>query len=168
MNLVYLDDGYVDTYTYALPILEEMSIPCAIAVASAQVGGNQRSIPIISWGHLREAAKKHIIACHGMNHVAITPDNFEEEVLDAKAIMESKLGMSVTHFVFPYDKQPEDDSVMMELKRIFHIIRPTRGYNLPVYHLIGVNNPTGFKFFTYVDDFKKEMQHIFGEQGEKK
>ena len=159
--MIFLDDGYLDTYLHAIPILDELGIQCVLSVAYDLIGGHYKENAMMSWDQVIEASKKHMIACHGMSHNIITPENFKQEVLDAKAKLEDKVQRPVALFVFPQDVQLRDENLLRVMEETFAYIRPPRYER--VYHLVGFDNPGGFKFFKHVDYFRNEVYKYYNE-----
>ncbi|MCX7847364.1 MAG: polysaccharide deacetylase family protein [bacterium] len=108
--ILTFDDGWLDQYLYALPILNDYNIPAVFYVYSATIG----STNTMSWDHLRELARRgHTIGCHSATHCDLTrPFPFEDhyryhqrllrETALARNEFQHHLPSPINHFCYPY------------------------------------------------------------------
>lgn len=99
---VTFDDGYLDNYTEALPILKKYSIPGTIFVATGYIGRDYQTsegvvLPMMSEAELRNMSREDLIeiAPHGHEHLVLrdlSPLSVAEDVAKSKQIIE---GLSV-------------------------------------------------------------------------
>jgi len=98
---ITFDDGLLDNYTKAFPLLKEFGIKAYLFVMPAKIG----SAGYMSWEQLKELkANGMIIGSHGMTHKILTNLSVPElryELFDSKRILEEKLGSPVNYFSIP-------------------------------------------------------------------
>jgi peptidoglycan/xylan/chitin deacetylase (PgdA/CDA1 family) len=97
------DDAYSDIYTLALPLLREFGLRGLLAVPTARVGCEG----YCNWEQLAEiAASGHFqIASHSHTHCNMAePFEAKMEIEESRHILESRLGVAVNSFVYPYGK----------------------------------------------------------------
>lgn len=104
------DDGYLNQYSEAAPILNDCGMKATFFVPVASVGnyfppGGKQQRPTMDWDHLEELHKQgHEIGSHGMNHRDLTtasPDEIQQEVHDSKIKLENTLDITVESFAYP-------------------------------------------------------------------
>lgn len=100
---ITFDDGYKDFYTDAFPVIKETSVKATVFIISGFVNHQNymtdEQIKEISQSGLVE------IGAHTMNHVdlkSITLAHADSEIVGSKAYLESKLGIKVESFSYPY------------------------------------------------------------------
>ncbi|OGL46399.1 MAG: hypothetical protein A2W05_10265 [Candidatus Schekmanbacteria bacterium RBG_16_38_10] len=122
---ITFDDGYIDNYENAFPVLKEYNFPAAIFMVSGFIGKfNMWDIangypekPLMGWRELQEIVKGGVtIGSHTINHPWLTQLNSDEakrEVGESKKSLEDRLGMPINHFAYPYGdlNQPIVDMV---------------------------------------------------------
>lgn len=121
--VITLDDGYVDNFINALPILQKLHIPATIFITSGKVSSNDPFYwdektdkkdqgRALTENELRELAKSPLIeiGAHTMTHPhlsALPTEKQKYEIEESKKILENILGKSVTSFSYPFG-QAED------------------------------------------------------------
>lgn len=112
--VITFDDGFMDFYTTAFPILQEYRFPASLFLVTGYLGRTSlwlRSIredkrPMITPVHLREMAEAGIdCGSHTHTHIhmdTVTEKRAREELLVSKNILEQFIGRSVTVFAYPY------------------------------------------------------------------
>lgn len=103
------DEGCRALLEHALPIHRRFGIPGHVALVAGQIGV-LRDVPGSSYHGMMilSAAEVHTlraegwgVSCHGMTHGAITPENAEIEVVEARRVIEDALGIPVRMFCVP-------------------------------------------------------------------
>lgn len=113
---VTFDDGYLDNYEVALPVLEQLGIKATFFVATGFLNGRMPTsvgeVPMMTSDHVRELANLgHEIGAHTKSHLRLTTIPLEaarREVAMSKEYLESLLGREVVSFAYPrgaFDEQ---------------------------------------------------------------
>jgi peptidoglycan/xylan/chitin deacetylase (PgdA/CDA1 family) len=107
---VTFDDGALDNYTEALPVLERLDLKATFFVITGCIGGqyNGRSYqtPVMNREQLRELARLgHEIGAHTVNHPDLTGIDRQRvlsEMCDCKRHLEDLTQASVPSFAYPF------------------------------------------------------------------
>lgn len=111
---ITLDDGYLNNYTEALPVLREVGFTATAFIVTAQIGGSNvwdhakgaPPAPLMDAGQLRAwLAAGMDIGAHTRNHVNLCDCGAEaarEEIAGSKRELEQALGVEVRSFSYPY------------------------------------------------------------------
>jgi peptidoglycan/xylan/chitin deacetylase (PgdA/CDA1 family) len=106
---VTFDDGYLDNYQCALPVLDRSGIKATFFIATNFLGKSFRTfageLPMMTEAHVRElAAWGHEVGAHTMSHSKLTklPINAAKaEIAGSKRFLEDLLGCGVVSFAYP-------------------------------------------------------------------
>lgn len=100
--VITFDDGYVDNYTNAFPILKKYKYTATVFMVSSYIGGKG----FLSWPQLKElAASGWEIEGHTITHPYLSKVDEEtlgHELKNSKEILEEGLGKPVNFFAHPY------------------------------------------------------------------
>lgn len=113
---VTFDDGYLDNFTNAAPILERHGIPAAFFVSTGIVDSNRQfphdirrgnsSIPVMSWSQLREMRDRGFtIGSHSVSHLDCGSESesvIEEELKRSRDDLVRELACTDPIFAYPY------------------------------------------------------------------
>jgi peptidoglycan/xylan/chitin deacetylase (PgdA/CDA1 family) len=112
---ITFDDGYLDNYENAAPVLERLSLPATFFIVSQWIDSDVvpwwdarrgERHPWMTWSEVRSLASRGFeIGAHTRNHVdlgAVTRLLAEEEIRGARAELEDRLGTPVDSFAYPY------------------------------------------------------------------
>ena len=113
------DDGYLDNYTNAWPILVEFGYTATIFLVSDYVGqtsawreGALSHAPLLGWDQAREMSAAGItFGSHSATHPdlsAIARDNEKKELLSSKEQIEDHIGEPVDTFSYPFSHYNSD------------------------------------------------------------
>lgn len=113
--VITLDDGFLDTYTNAFPILSEYGHTANVMLVSSHLGKVNRwdadkvtVAPLMALEHVTEMERHGIrFGSHTLNHCSlrdVDEDQAWKELSDSKTELEDLLGHEVTSFAFPYGK----------------------------------------------------------------
>jgi len=103
------DEGCAALLDHAAPIHREFGVPGHVALLSSQIGV-PRDVPGSSYDGMMILSREQIrtlcdegwgVSCHSMTHAAITDENAEYEVVEARRVLEEALDMPVTMFCVP-------------------------------------------------------------------
>jgi len=128
---VTFDDGYLDNYEHAAPILLKHQVPAAFFVSTGIVGTNQRfphdvrrgnsAIPVMQWDQLREMKRSGFtIGSHSVSHIdcAGEPESVVwSELLQSRDDLRRELGLDDVVFGYPYGGRQHMNPQRLELVR---------------------------------------------------
>jgi peptidoglycan/xylan/chitin deacetylase (PgdA/CDA1 family) len=118
--VVTFDDGYLDNYELAYPILRERKILAVIFLVSDYVGqtnqwdsgGPLAGRPLMDWPHIKEMAAQGIeFGAHTCRHPSLTAVPLEQaaaEMAGSRAQLEQALGQPVETFAYPYGEHNQE------------------------------------------------------------
>lgn len=100
--VITFDDGYVDNYTTAFPIITKHGFKATIFMVTSYINGEG----FMSWHQLKElVANGWEIEGHTTNHPYLTkidPSTVLSELNPSKELLEKELGHPVNFFAYPY------------------------------------------------------------------
>ena len=100
--ILTFDDGYLDNYTNAFPILKYYGMKATIFVIPALVDKDAR---YLTWEQLQEMTANGVtVESHTLNHrklEELPDDEIRAELLNSKLILEEKLGQAVEFLAYP-------------------------------------------------------------------
>ena len=113
---ISFDDGYLDNYTNAAPILIRHQIPASFFVSTGimnselafahDVARDNPVIPVMNWDQLREMRDHGFtIGSHTVNHIDCASESQEtviKELADSHATLVRELGIERQIFAYPY------------------------------------------------------------------
>jgi peptidoglycan/xylan/chitin deacetylase (PgdA/CDA1 family) len=103
--VITLDDGYVDNYTNAYPVLKEFGFKAVVFMITNMMNS---SSAYLSSDQIKEMDKEGIsIESHTVSHPKLDQLSYEEqikELKDSKEELEKVLGRNVKYIAYPYGK----------------------------------------------------------------
>jgi peptidoglycan/xylan/chitin deacetylase (PgdA/CDA1 family) len=113
--VISFDDGYLDNYDTAAPLLRDQGLPAVFFLTAGYVGTAQRfpwdvekgiDGPLMSWSQAAELVRHGFeVGCHTWSHADLGREpiaSWNRELLDARRFMEDRLGAAVPHFAYPF------------------------------------------------------------------
>lgn len=106
---VTFDDGCLDNYEVALPVLERFGIKATFFIVTGFVGRCLQTfsgrVPLMGREHIRELKSLgHEVGAHTVNHIKLSRIPIEkarEEMESSKRFLEDLLGSEVVSFAYP-------------------------------------------------------------------
>ena len=144
--VITFDDGYVDNYTNAFPILKKYHFPATIFLVSDIIGTNPN---FLNWEQAKEMSQNGISFGSHTRHHAYLPSQSKEQMKDeitgSKHILEEHLGKPVYYFAYPcggFNEQVKTITALAGYKAALTTNRGYDRYNIDLYELnrIHVNN----------------------------
>lgn len=118
--VVTFDDGYLDNFENAAPILKEFDIPACFFIATDFIG-TQR-VPDwdkkwgvesewMTWDHVKSLSSDGFeIGAHTKNHVdlgVVEGDDARDEIQESRLALERQLGKDIDLFSFPFGRESQ-------------------------------------------------------------
>jgi len=101
--LLGVSPGYIIDQTPKAPLIR-LKVPYPLGMDKDQA----ENVPLCTWAELREMAKSQhvIVAAHGFMHanLAAKSTDLYQEIVHAKALLQSQLGQPIRYFIYPFGK----------------------------------------------------------------
>lgn len=129
---VSFDDGYLDNWEYAAPILRRHGVPCSFYVSTGiidredgrfphDVRRGNALIPVMKWDHLRQLRNWGFsVGSHTANHIDCVAEDEAQvraELKDSKADIVRELGLDTPAFAYPYGGRHQMNASRLALVR---------------------------------------------------
>lgn len=111
--LITFDDGWLDNYTQAFPVLKEKNVKANIFLTYNYIDSGRE---YMTWQQIFEMQKSGLISfgSHLMNHKKLSMLNDKEKIVElqqSKALLEEKLNIKISSFAYPHGDGAFDKSV---------------------------------------------------------
>ncbi len=111
--LITFDDGYLDFFTYAWPLLKHYSFLATVFLAADEIGGTNHwdsfygeEVPLLGWQGICQLQDEGVeFGSHSASHRPLTGLSLSEVVREgarSRALLQRKLGKSLQAFAYPY------------------------------------------------------------------
>jgi len=109
--MITFDDGYLDTYANAFPVLQDVGFSATVFLVSGFVGKFSRwelyrKVRLMDWFQAIEMSKYGIsLQSHTCTHpdlTTISDKSVIQELKESKSTIEDKLGKPVYYLAYPY------------------------------------------------------------------
>lgn len=178
---ITFDDGYLDNYTNAYPILAELNMPATIFIPAGYMGRgtilphdrafNHEFNPLLDWDQItRMSSEKIAFGGHTVHHTVLTSVDDKtaaNEITGSKRIIENKLGMEASFFAYPVGTRREYNQEHVALvekagyKAAFTGVAGSIGPGTPLFEIPRCNvEPESFFVFKRVLDGSMDFVRI--------
>ena len=112
---ITFDDGYIDNYLYAAPILTKYDLPACFFITSGYIDTNRvfpwdedagNSFSLMNWDQVRSLAEKGFeIGAHTIDHVDLGTESVESakrQIVGCKENIENRIGLEIKYFAYPF------------------------------------------------------------------
>lgn len=105
---ITFDDGYIDNYTNAYPVLKKYNIPATIFVVINRIGKRLGQDEYMDWRQIKELSNSGLvtIGSHSISHPNLSEvtseDELRDEIFASKKILEETLHKKVDFFSYPF------------------------------------------------------------------
>jgi peptidoglycan/xylan/chitin deacetylase (PgdA/CDA1 family) len=108
--VITFDDGYLDFYTHAFPVLQEHGFNASMFLPTSAIGDTSRrtfkGVECLTWSEVRELRQAGVeFGSHTVNHpelVELGWSQVELEIRNSKLEIEARLGEVISNFCYPY------------------------------------------------------------------
>jgi peptidoglycan/xylan/chitin deacetylase (PgdA/CDA1 family) len=112
--VITFDDGWIDGYEGAFPVLQRYGMIASFFISAQWIGGGNSEV--MSWAQIQELSRAGMeIGSHTMTHPYLTqldPDEMAWELQESKALLEEHLGEPVEVLAYPFGIY--DSNVMIQ------------------------------------------------------
>jgi len=151
--MIYIDDGYKETFKYAFPLLKKYNIRAVWSIPIGLLGGKLEGGEIMSIEDIKELVKDgQIIASHSITH---PQEITREEIVQSRVELEKLLGVKIMHFVFPYENIPSKELLDLANSE-YKVVRPFYNY---AFHLISPETFDWYPFHITPEKFEDYMKY---------
>jgi peptidoglycan/xylan/chitin deacetylase (PgdA/CDA1 family) len=135
--IMTFDDGLLDFYTNAFPVLKEYGFSATVFLPTGKVGRSVANQTVMSWVHARELMCNGIaFGSHSVSHtklVELEAEEVDREIRDSKEELEAQLGGHIASFSYPYAFPETNTKFLLLLEKLLSRC----GYELGVTTAIG-------------------------------
>jgi peptidoglycan/xylan/chitin deacetylase (PgdA/CDA1 family) len=127
---ITFDDGYLDNYAVAAPILKDLGLTATFFVTTGFIQSKavpfwDRGLPTqpgwMSWDQVRELARDGFdIGCHTVSHLDMgksSPGQVRSELRESKSEIERQLGRPVSLFAYPFGARENINEASLSIVR---------------------------------------------------
>ena len=177
--IITFDDGYIDVFKNAFPILQKLNYKATIFVVSELISNinkwdqkkeNYKKKELMSDHQILQLIKEgYEIGSHTLNHIDLTSatdSNVENQIYQSKINIEKKFNTKVFCFSYPYgsynknvcNKVSKHYKFAVTTKRSRYKKNKFNNYTLP---RVPINTNTGlFKFYIKIKTFYEDLKFV--------
>ena len=149
--VITIDDGYMDNFTLAYPVLHRYNFPATIFVASEQIGGTYHSEvqselngrQMLSWSDIERMKEGGIqFGAHTRTHPDLTNISARqawEEIDGSKFDLERKLKVPIHFFSYPFGKFDAKTQTLVQQAGFIGSCSVNTGLNTPMTPLLALH-----------------------------
>jgi peptidoglycan/xylan/chitin deacetylase (PgdA/CDA1 family) len=107
--IITFDDGFLDFYTNAQPILAKYGFTAIVYLPTAYIQKTTatfKGLDCLTWSEVRELSRAGVLfGSHTVTHPVlkeVNHDQLEAELRDSKSTIENELGFAIDSFAYPY------------------------------------------------------------------
>jgi peptidoglycan/xylan/chitin deacetylase (PgdA/CDA1 family) len=106
--ILTFDDGYIDFYVNAYPILSQYNLHAVSFIPTGLIGGSY----YMNWDQIREINLSGLVSfqSHSVNHsdlISLNDTQLAYQLSESRKVLEEKLGKIVNTFCYPYGRSDE-------------------------------------------------------------
>ena len=138
--VITFDDGYLNVYQHAMPVLNALGFTATNYFVANQIGGrNEWDLPkgsveircmnsqqVLDW-----AANGHEVGAHTLDHIYL-PDaplpEAERQIAQSKIALENLTGTEVSNFCYPHGGETQDIRDLVKKSGYIHATTTKRGW----------------------------------------
>ena len=141
--VITFDDGYLNVYQYAMPVLDRLGFTATNYFVANQIGGcNAWDLPkgsveikcmnkeqLLDW-----AAHGHEVGAHTLDHVFLpdaSPAEAERQIAGSKTALEAITGTEVSNFCYPHGGEGAELRKIAQKAGFVHATTTQRGFARP-------------------------------------
>lgn len=137
--IITFDDGFLNVYQHAMPILNELGFTATNYFVASQIGGRNEwdiphgavEIPCMNIEQLRDwAAHGHEVGTHTLDHIYLPgaeAAEAERQIAQSKTVIEAALGAEITNFCYPYGGETQAIRTMVKKAGYINATTTKRG-----------------------------------------
>lgn len=118
--ILTFDDGYVDFYINAYPILKQYNLHAVSFIPTNLIGGSY----YMNWDQIREINSSGLVSfqSHSVNHsdlISLSDSQLKYQLGESKKVLEEKLGKNINTLCYPYGRS--DERVWQAVREVGYI-----------------------------------------------
>ena len=126
---VTFDDGYLDNYEHAVPILLRYQVPAAFFVSTGMIGTTEgfphdlkrlgKALPTMTWDQLRHMHDLgFVIGSHTVTHLdcgSAGMDTVRRELVESRDMLMQNLGLNEVFFAYPFGGRSNMNPAVLQM-----------------------------------------------------
>jgi peptidoglycan/xylan/chitin deacetylase (PgdA/CDA1 family) len=138
--VITFDDGYLDFYTNAWPVLQSYLFPATVFLPTKFIGKSRQQFKnrdTLTWSEVRKLQAAGVsFGSHTVSHPQLRDlpaSEVESELRTSKSVLERELGTAIRSFAYPYAFPEQDKEFASNFRRGLRIA----GYTIGVSTVLG-------------------------------